>query len=92
MVDFNDIPEKDRGCLNCIYFGLQMDTGDEYKCGGIRPCSNYSRVNEVNYFVPDDRYLQDEYGCDACKNYEGGEFAEECVTCSCYYSNRWERQ
>ena len=92
MINFDEIPEEDRVCINCVHFGMAMDTGDEYKCGGVRPCSNYHRDNEENYFIPDDLYLQDEYGCDACRNRNGPEYADECATCSRFYSDGWERQ
>ena len=92
MIDFDRIPEEDRVCVNCLYFGWRMDTGDEYKCGGERPCLNYHRDNEENYFVPDDFYLKDEYGCKACEHYDGGYPSEECGSCSRYYDDLWRRQ
>ena len=91
MIDYKIIPEKDRVCVNCLYFGTSMDTGDEYKCEGVRPCLNYHKDNTENYFVPDDLYLQDKYGCNACVHYCGGEPSEECGNCSRWYSDLWKR-
>lgn len=83
------IPEKDRVCINCIYFGRRMDCGDEYKCNGTMPCSNYHKDNTQNYFVPDDWYLQTEYGCEVCKHFGD---AVWCKGCSRWYENLWERE
>lgn len=87
MIDLNDIPEKDRVCVNCIHLGMMMDMGDEKKCKGEMPCLNYHEDNTENFFVPDDDYLMSEYGCDACRNSE----SEACSTCSRYYSDNWKR-
>lgn len=87
-----DISEKDRVCINCIYFGSDMNVGEDHKCHGTMPCSNYHKDNTENYFVPDDLYLQSEYGCDACEFYYGGEPTEECTGCSRWYEDRWSRQ
>lgn len=87
MIDYSIIPEEDRVCVNCDYLGDSMDTGDEYMCGGVRPCINYHKNNSKNYFLPDDFYLEHEYGCEAC-SLNG---SEACARCSKSYSDKWER-
>jgi hypothetical protein len=53
------------------------------------PCCNYSDKWEDNYFVPDECYLSDKFGCDACDHYYGGEPTEECGSCRRYYDDNW---
>ena len=94
MIDFDkDIPEEDKVCVYCEYFGTGMyRTDDETKCCGTMPCSNYHADNTENYFVPEDWYLKDRFGCSACEYYYGGKPTEECGSCKRYYEDKWVRQ
>ena len=87
-----DIPEKDKVCINCLYFCSAADIGNIDLCGGQRPCVNYAVGNTENFFVPDDWYLRDRFGCDACIYYIEDDWSEECCECSRLYEDRWERR
>ena len=87
-----DIPEKDKVCVNCLHFGSASRTGNIDKCGGQRPCVNYAVGNTKNYFVPDDWYLSDRFGCKACAHYTEDCCGEHCKECSRHYEDRWERR
>lgn len=86
------IPEEDKVCINCDFFGRQNEGAEERLCCGTMPCLNYHKDNTENFFKPDDLYLQDTFGCEACMHYACGDPAEECGNCSRYYSDYWERR
>lgn len=88
-----NIPDEDKCCINCEYNRGHTDGGDEHLCRGTMPCLNYHKDNTENFFVPDDDYLMDHFGCSICRHH--AEFEEEvpseCLMCSRYYSDMWER-
>lgn len=83
------IPEEDKVCINCEHFGSRMNEGGTDKCHGAMPCCNYSAEWEDNYFTPDESYVLDMFGCDACVYYSGGDCSEECGSCNRYYELKW---
>ena len=91
---YDQIPDEDKVCINCGNFSRANEGGDKKLCCGTMPCLNYHKDNTENFFVPDDYYLQSRFGCSACSHksnldepYEGC----ECLNCSRYYSDHWER-
>ena len=90
MIDYNDIPEGKRVCVNCKYWTLDDDVTN--MCCGDKPCSNYISEHTENYFVPDDDFLRMEYACRACKHYNDCSYDDECSECSRYFEDKWERQ
>lgn len=82
------IPEEDKVCVNCEHFCGQTDGGTD-KCHGTMPCCNYSEKWEDNYFTPDQWYMKDRFGCEACVSYQDGYFSEECTSCEHYYESQW---
>lgn len=90
MIHMYDIPEEERVCVNCKYFGVDMDKREfPTLCHGMFPCSNYDDDNNDNYFQPDDDYLSIEQSCAACR-FDGDE--DTCAGCSRHYPDIWERQ
>lgn len=79
-----DIPEDDKCCTHCNY--LVRDCENERA-----DCINYTKEGTVNHFVPDDWYLQDRFGCKACKHHDADEMCDQ-TDCSRRYNDLWERR
>lgn len=87
----NDIPEKDKTCLNCEHWLDQGEGDSDTLCHGTMPCLNYHSDNTENFFVPSDEYLEWKYNCISCR-YDPSEPDEICKQCKNFYDNMWERQ
>ena len=82
------ISEDDKVCVNCEHFSGQSEGGTD-KCHGVLPCCNYSAKWEDNYFAPDQWYMQDRFGCEACVFFHGGSLSDECGSCRRYVEDKW---
>ena len=92
MIELSTIPEEDRVCIYCKFFGEQDRGASDTKCMGKFKCLNYHKDNTENFFIPDNWYLSEHFGCRACEHY-GGYYdgTGECETCSRHFDDNWKR-